>query len=381
MLRVRGATASTASGRGAPTSPGCPYACFLPAADLEGATVELVAPATGRSRRLPRGARWPTGGGVALTNTCAANALGIVEPGDYAYGDRAAALAAFDLAGAALRLPAEEVARRMLQASTQAVGDLVAAVDRTITTSRDPSLVAVGGGAGRAGPRRGQRAWGSSSSCPEGRGDQRRRRRAVAGAGRAGAHVRSAVAGRRRATGRRGRGGGTRGRRVSVEHRRAGRASAGTQRGAGRRHRRRRAELRRSARAGNRPRRPKRTRPRRPAASSGRRRSVSTGSPASKAGDDEWLALDRYGDVAVEVDGVVLRLPSTDPAAAEATIAAALQENVKRVGPVSISPDAWVICGSRFLQVPQPDSSNVFETVRAVSAGPIDQTVVIIGRE
>ena len=58
-----------------------------------------------------------------------------------------------------------------------------------------------------------------------------------------------------------------------------------------------------------------------------------------------------------------------------------LQENVKRVGPVSISPDAWVICGSRFLQVPQPDSSNVFETVRAVSAGPIDQTVVIIGRE
>ena len=74
---------------------GLPYACFL---------------AGGRLRRRDHGARrappgdpadylvvrLADGRAVALTNTCAANALGIVEPDDYAAGDRAAALAAFD---------------------------------------------------------------------------------------------------------------------------------------------------------------------------------------------------------------------------------------------------------------------------------------------
>jgi hypothetical protein len=93
------------------------------------------------------------------------------------------------------------------------------------------------------------------------------------------------------------------------------------------------------------------------------------------------LALDRYGDVTVEVDGVVLRLPSADPHDAESTISAALDDNIRRVGPVSIVADAWVISGSRFLQLPQPDARDVFETMQTVGRGSIDTTVVIIGRE
>src|SRR5258705_11232641 len=128
---------------------GLPYACFLTAAEFDGATTELIAPRTGDPAdylvvRLTDGRR------VALTNACAANALEIVQPGDYASGDRAGALAAFAVVGTERRLPAGEVARRMLQASTQAVGDLVAAVARDHHLDR-PVIVAVGGGAGALG--------------------------------------------------------------------------------------------------------------------------------------------------------------------------------------------------------------------------------------
>ena len=67
--------------------------------------------------------------------------------GDYAAGDRAAALAAFEIAGGWLRLAGAELARRMLQASTEALADLVSAVAGQHRLT-GPTLVAVGGGAG-----------------------------------------------------------------------------------------------------------------------------------------------------------------------------------------------------------------------------------------
>src|SRR5207237_1044735 len=75
---------------------------------------------------------------------------GMVVEGDYAAGDRAAALAAFEVAGRALRLPGEEVARRMITATTDLLGDLVTAVAKQHQLTQ-PKLVAVGGGAGGVG--------------------------------------------------------------------------------------------------------------------------------------------------------------------------------------------------------------------------------------
>ena len=87
---------------------------------------------------------------VALTNTCAANALEVTAPGDYAFAPPAAALAAFDVAGAVLGLAGSEVARRMLEASGTAVCALVAAVIKDSKLDRPP-IIAVGGGAGGLG--------------------------------------------------------------------------------------------------------------------------------------------------------------------------------------------------------------------------------------
>src|SRR5206468_11303435 len=106
---------------------GLPYCCYLTAAELEGAEAELTAPRPGDpleyvALRLVDGRR------AAVTNTCAAVALGVVREGDYANGDPAAALTGLGAAGALLHLPAEAVARRMLDASAGAIADLVRAV-------------------------------------------------------------------------------------------------------------------------------------------------------------------------------------------------------------------------------------------------------------
>jgi N-methylhydantoinase A len=129
---------------------GLPYACFLPsAAEFDGARAELIAPRPGDPPEYVV-LRLRDGRLVALTNTCAANALGLVAPSDYAKGSSETALAAFAVAGQLLRLPGPEVARRMLEASGQAVAELVTAVIREHELAA-PTLVAVGGGAGGLG--------------------------------------------------------------------------------------------------------------------------------------------------------------------------------------------------------------------------------------
>ena len=148
MLRVRRNKVYGVGPRSAHIA-GCAYSCFLSAADLDGATMALEPPREGDPAdhvvlHLADGRR------AALTTTCAANALGIPSDDDYAKGSREAALQAFSVVGTQLRLPPEEVARRMLQACAQTLGDLVMSVIASQRLER-PLLVAVGGGAGALG--------------------------------------------------------------------------------------------------------------------------------------------------------------------------------------------------------------------------------------
>jgi N-methylhydantoinase A len=148
MLRMRKGKVYGVGPRSAHIA-GLPYAAFMDPAAFEGATVATVGPRPGDPSDyvvlvLSDGRR------VALTNTCAANALGIAQPGDYAYAGPDAAEAAFAIAGETLRLAGPEVARRMLEASGMAVADLVYQV-MTEHRLRKPALVAVGGGAGGLG--------------------------------------------------------------------------------------------------------------------------------------------------------------------------------------------------------------------------------------
>ena len=126
---------------------GVAYACFLPDADFAGATTELrrAAPAT-------RPTTWSCGSPTATRRahqhvrrrTHWASSSPATTRRRSGRGPRRVRGS-----GRALRLPAEEVARRM-RASTQAIGDLVASVIPDHHLER-PVIVAVGGGAGGLG--------------------------------------------------------------------------------------------------------------------------------------------------------------------------------------------------------------------------------------
>ncbi len=127
---------------------GLPYACFTDAASLVGARAVLISPKPGDpDDHLVL--ETVDGDHVAITTTCAANALGIPHDGDYclAGDDGEAARAALELAGVHLGLDGSEVARRMLFAAGETVCELVHAVIQSNHLSR-PTIVGVGGGAG-----------------------------------------------------------------------------------------------------------------------------------------------------------------------------------------------------------------------------------------
>ena len=138
--------------------------------------------------RATRPTTWPCAPRTAscwrITNTCAANALGITQPGDYCYAPPEAARAALAAAGAMLRLDGDEVARRMLEASGGAVAELVLAVAKA-NKLRHPEIAAVGGGAGGLGRHVAAMLGLAVRGARGRRGDLVDRRRAVARAGRA----------------------------------------------------------------------------------------------------------------------------------------------------------------------------------------------------
>jgi N-methylhydantoinase A/oxoprolinase/acetone carboxylase beta subunit len=124
---------------------GLPYACFADPEALAGAALELLAPREGDPAAYA--AVRTTGGELlALTTTCAANALGLVPAGSHASGSREAALAAFAPLAAHLRCgePAR-AARALLDAAVAKIAGAVDEAARAHDFGPDVPLVALGG--------------------------------------------------------------------------------------------------------------------------------------------------------------------------------------------------------------------------------------------
>lgn len=130
---------------------GLPYCCYLPAERIAGAVAASYAPRPDDPADYVV-LRLADGDTAALTNTCAAVALGVVQPGDYAglNADAEAARAGFAIAGAMVRMSGDELARNMLGAAADAVAALAMDVAREYELAK-PTIVAVGGGAGGLG--------------------------------------------------------------------------------------------------------------------------------------------------------------------------------------------------------------------------------------
>src|SRR4051794_15874610 len=155
---------------------GLGYACFADPADLDGAQLELVAPREGdpesyAALRLPDGRR------LALTATCAANALGLVPAGSHALGSREAALRGFALLGTRLKASPERAAQALLDAVVDKIAGAVEEAAGAHDFGRHVPVVALGGsgealagGGPRLGPPRPRRRAGRLGRGAGGRG-------------------------------------------------------------------------------------------------------------------------------------------------------------------------------------------------------------------
>ena len=125
-----------------------PYAAFTDPALLEGATLYRFQPRPGDPDDYVA-VRLANGDSVTITTTCAANAAGVLDPGDFSTGSAEAARKAVKLLADDLGLTIEETATQILDRACQKIIPVVDELVEKYKLDRDQViLVGAGGGAG-----------------------------------------------------------------------------------------------------------------------------------------------------------------------------------------------------------------------------------------
>jgi N-methylhydantoinase A/oxoprolinase/acetone carboxylase beta subunit len=159
MARIRRKSVAEAGPRSAHIA-GLPYACFADVAEFGGAELALVAPRA-EDPECYAAVRTPAGKLYALTATCAANALGLAEPGSHPHTAPDAALAAFAPLAARMRTTPERAARSLLDATVSKIAAAVEDAARVHDFGPDVPIAALGGSgpalAGEVGRRLGRK--------------------------------------------------------------------------------------------------------------------------------------------------------------------------------------------------------------------------------
>jgi N-methylhydantoinase A len=127
---------------------GLQYSCFAEPADLEGGQIITFAPKDGDPMDY---VAIEVGGGkrFAITNTCAANALGVVSNLDYAHGNTKSARLAMAILGKRIGCSSEETARIILDRSSKKIQDLIEPMIKEYGLKKD-KVIMIGGGGGAA---------------------------------------------------------------------------------------------------------------------------------------------------------------------------------------------------------------------------------------
>ncbi|NGZ74943.1 hydantoinase/oxoprolinase family protein [Saccharibacillus alkalitolerans] len=144
MIRVQGRQIVDVGPRSAHIA-GLAYECFADPAALEGAAVSFVSPRPGDPQEYVI-AGMPDGTSYSYTLAGAANLLGYVPEGDYAYAGRESAAKAWEALGAYLGVSMEEAARRVLDL---AIAKTMKTVNEMIADYElDRSFITLVGGGG-----------------------------------------------------------------------------------------------------------------------------------------------------------------------------------------------------------------------------------------
>ena len=142
MIRVENGKITDAGPRSAHIA-GLPYEVFSP--KLKNPRLVLISPC-GDDEPVFAAAEGADGRRVSLTLAGAANLLGSVPDGDYASGDREAALAAWRVLGDALGISAEEAAKQAMDIAASKVRAIVDALVQDYEILKDAVMLAGGGG-------------------------------------------------------------------------------------------------------------------------------------------------------------------------------------------------------------------------------------------
>lgn len=142
MIRVENGKITDAGPRSAHIA-GLPYEVFSP--KLKNPRLVLISPC-GDDEPVFAAAEGADGRRVSLTLAGAANLLGSVPDGDYASGDREAALAVWRVLGDALGISAEEAAKQAMDIAASKVRAIVDALVQDYEIPKDAVMLAGGGG-------------------------------------------------------------------------------------------------------------------------------------------------------------------------------------------------------------------------------------------
>ncbi len=124
---------------------GLPYSCFACPEDLEGGQIITFSPKEGDP--IDYVAIESAGKRFAITNTCAANALGLVPEGDYARANQKSAHIALSILAERLGTTMEQAASAILDVSSKKIMEIVEPMIKEYKLKRD-RIVFIGGGGG-----------------------------------------------------------------------------------------------------------------------------------------------------------------------------------------------------------------------------------------
>jgi len=146
MVRVRGNKIIDVGPRSAHIA-GFPYSAFAKTEDIKNPKVIFVQPRPGDPNDYIA-IKTENGKIYAITTTCAANAIGITKPGDYAHGNPEAARRAIEPLAKKLGKTVDEIAEEILKiASTKIIRLINQLIDEYELDPRNVLLVGGGGGA------------------------------------------------------------------------------------------------------------------------------------------------------------------------------------------------------------------------------------------
>lgn len=127
---------------------GFSYACFSDAETVKNAELVFVSPKPGDTADYAV-LKTKDGVMIAITTSCAANALGLARAEDAAFGKKESAVAAFNHLSRVLNCAAEDAARQVLDAATKKIEGIVTEFLKRGAKEKK-ELVLVGGGGGTA---------------------------------------------------------------------------------------------------------------------------------------------------------------------------------------------------------------------------------------